>query len=646
MSPDVMTATPAAGRYDVDVARDVRIPTADPSVSLSADVYRPRGVRRAPALITLLPYRKDLGAGVGGDAILRWFAARGYVAMLVDLRGTGASDGALRLPFDAADADDGCAAVEWAATQPWCNGRIGVWGHSYGAVMALRTASRQPEHLTAILPVMGMLDPERDFVHPNGLRGCLASLGIWGTQNLLNQVLPPLEAEGSPEQQTRWRQRLAATPWLVDLFRNRPGDAGWRPRVVDASRIMVPTFTVAGWRDLFCDGSIRAHEQIAAPKKLLAGPWMHTMPEASLFATIDFPALALRWWDHWLRDIDNSVMDEPPVVVYLQGSSPGWRQLPDWPAHAHATFTGIRSGDDLHLAERSGEAAPLEPTVSLAAAVDPTVGPLSGLGHIPTSGVGLPLDQHDDDHRSVAFTSPRLEDDIEILGRPTLRIDHHGSVVPQLISRLADVDHEARSTLITSGAASSAADGSIVVFDPTGYRVAAGHRLRVTLSAADFPRLWPLDQSSQQAIAAAKLSRLTLELPVLSGDDVGSPAALPGPVRDGRDGQTLILNAHPTWTIARDIIGNGVSVVVGDRLEALTADQSHHLQLEHHAEASVDPRQPDAAAVQATCRADVRGPLRVDLTAQVEVRLTTNTLSAKAWVVRGDEELFSGTWAV
>ena len=314
-------------KYAVRVERDVRIPTPDDAVTLSADLYRPETLDRVPALMMILPYRKDAFGG-GLDAEMRWFASRGYALILVDFRGTGSSDGMQRGPFDAREADDAIDAINWLESQPWCTGKIGMWGMSYGAIMTMRTASHQPANLTAIIALEGMLDPERDFVHPGGHMGCMGSLSMWGSQTLLNQLIPPLHKYASTPEQRRWRDRREqAEPWVVDFAKHPPGHPVWRARAIDASKITVPALCVSGWRDLFCDASIRAYEQMNGPKKLLAGPWMHTMPHGSLFDAIDFNPIALRWWDHWLKDIDTGVMTEPPVTMFVQGKKSEWRQF-------------------------------------------------------------------------------------------------------------------------------------------------------------------------------------------------------------------------------------------------------------------------------------------------------------------------------
>jgi predicted acyl esterase len=99
-----------------------------------------------------------------------------------------------------------------------------------------------------------------------------------------------------PPQRQRWKERLEQDPWVLDLLDRGPGDPEWRRRVIDARTITVPMLCVAGWRDLFCDPTIRAFEQARGPKKLLVGPWMHTMPHVAPAAAVDFPELALRWW--------------------------------------------------------------------------------------------------------------------------------------------------------------------------------------------------------------------------------------------------------------------------------------------------------------------------------------------------------------
>ncbi len=260
-----------AGLFEVEVIRDCAIPAE--GATLAADLLLPAAGTPAPALVTLVPYAKDGIAGIAAWAANRYFAAHGYATLLVDMRGTGASEGLPRPPFDPGDADDGVAVVRWVGEQPWCNGAVAMWGVSYGAFTALATAAHGPEQLKAIAAVMGFIDPERDFVHPSGRRGHLASFGMWSLSTLAQHAMPPLRDD--EELQRRWRKRAEqAEPFVLDLLRHGPGDPVWRTREVDVSSIRVPSLCVAGWRDLFCEPTLRAYEAIEAPKRLLVGPWM------------------------------------------------------------------------------------------------------------------------------------------------------------------------------------------------------------------------------------------------------------------------------------------------------------------------------------------------------------------------------------
>lgn len=636
--PPLPATAPAARDdvYDVRIVEDVRIPTLDPAVTLSGDLYLPVCAEPVPALVSLLPYRKDALGGIGGAASLHWFAAHGFATLLVDFRGTGSSDGQLRPPFHPGEADDGVAAIEWAARQPWCTGAVGMWGHSYGAVTTLRTAARQPAPLKAIIPVMGFLDAERDFVHPCGATGCLASLGIWGLGSVLNHVLPPLQDHHSVAEQRRWRRRLdQAEPYLLDLFRHPAGHPDWRGRVIDAATITAPAFCVAGWRDLFVEGSLRAYESIPAPKKLLVGPWMHTLPEDSPFEPVDFPRLAHRWWDRWLLGIDNGVDRDAPVTVYLQGDEPRWRHYESWPPPAKtATLTAAR-----HRRLVPGNSgAPASGEIIAVGPRDPVVGVHSGLWGVPTNGFGLPLDQHEDDRHSVSITGRPLDQPLRIIGRPTATVAlatpeaHH-----RLVIKLADVDPDGKSTLISGGITVGASDQPCAL-EPTAYVVPVGHRLRVVIAADAFPRLWPTSSPTEPAI---HLLALELRLPTVSAVD-GSAAALPVP--NPTTTRTPNLDMVPRWGIHRDLVNDAVTVTVGGHLTARTPRREHRFTHDTDVSATVARATPGVARLHGTSTATVRLTSGETINARVELRVTGAMVTANSQVTVDGTTVYSRQW--
>lgn len=630
--------------FEVEVLRDVRIPSEDRGVTLSADLFLPVDAGCVPALVTVLPYRKDAWAGILNRENMHQFASRGYACVLVDLRGTGSSGGEQRPPFHPDEADDGVAAVEWAAGQAWCDGCVGMWGHSYGAVMAMRTAARRTPHLKAIVPVMGLLDPERDFVHPDGLRGCLSSLGLWGIHTLLTQLLPPLEDFNAVAGQLRWRTRLDETePYVVDLFRHAPGDPTWRERVVDASGITVPSFCIGGWQDLFCAATIRAYEEINAPKRLLVGPWTHVMPDAAPFVPADFAALALPWWDRWLRGIDNGIDHEPPVVLCVQADSPRWQQYESWPPakSVHRFATGPQATVLAAAPEEDRDAQRHGDVVIAEHRPDPTAGALGALWGVPSRGLGRSLDQHDDDMRSLILTTEPMPTDIVVVGSPLVTVSMaEGGRPDRLVVKLGDVDPAGRSTLIASAAAMRPADSDQVslTLAPTCYLVREGHRLRVAISDADFPRLWP-------ASGAEGLLRVTgadLTLTTVS-DDEGSAVVVAPPPGDTPDPQPLGLHEQSRWAVTRDFATDGIEVKLAEQLTART-HENHLLQLQREVSARVTATSPAAALLRGTSSATARMVTGETVTVRAELVITEAALRATGEVSVGGETIWSRQW--
>jgi putative CocE/NonD family hydrolase len=612
--------------HQVDIRRDLRIPTADPGVTLSADLYVPRGTAPVPALVTVIPYRKDFIGRQQYDGPLRHFAAHGYACLLVDLRGTGSSDGVARPRLDPGEGDDAVAAIDWAARQSWCTGDVGMWGVSYAAAMTMRAAGRRPPQLKAIIPVVGKPDPERyDGDRGDGL------LTGWGAQMLTQQLLPPLVHHHSPEEQRRWRRRLReAAPVVLDLARHGRGDPEWRDRVIDVAAITAPTLCVGGWRDCFPDSVVQLYAAVKGPKKLLMGPWMHSMPQESPYEPIDFLSMALRWWDHWLLGRDTGMMDEPPVTAYIMGDAPGWRACSSWPPPGNALT--LATGPDTTLVP-AGAAGPAPDTAIAKYRPDPTIGALAGLGGESPS-IGLPLDQHDDDSRSLSATSGELRDGLLIAGVPEVTIETATGVPPErLVVRLCEVDEEGRSSLITYGRHRPRRTGRShrVALNPIMYRLRPGHRVRVAVSDSDFPRLTPLPRPTP-----IDVSRITLSAPVCA-DDPGTAVALP----------VLTRATHPLnqqWTITRDPVNDELEVAVAHTFAGHLPGIDHHIERTSTNRTTVRCDAPEAARTTGGQTITVRLTEGTTVTVTSTVRCTQTSLWVRGEVVEDDVITYSRVW--
>lgn len=627
--------------FEVDIDRSLRIPVEGGRFHMSGILYRPRTLEPVPALVTVTPYRSDAGAGIESHAMHMWFAARGYACLLVDVRGTGSSGGPLRPPFDPAEADDAIAASDWALAQSWCTGTVGMWGTSYCAMLTMRAALRRPAGLRAIVPILGMTDPERDVVHPAGAWGCGAALE-WGTATALNQVMPELAGLSDATDVESTVIVRDDDPWILEMFRRSPGDRAWRDSAFDVSALEVPALVVAGWRDLFCSASIGAYESMTGPKKLLVGPWAHEHPWLAGVEAIDLWSIVLDWWDHWLRGIDRNVMAAPAVTVFKLGGSSGWHTASSWPGPGLRQL--IDADVDAPTLPTNARRDLAESGRTLNAITDPTVGSQSGLWW--SGGMGgafsAPQDQHDDDRRSLTYTTEPLHARMVLVGRPRVVVTWEDEVPARLVVRLTDVDAHGRSILVAQGLVTSLDAGSTAIeLSPTCFEVGVGHRLRLVLSTADFPRLWPMSPSQGRVADTHVAPTVTVAAPVMEARFL-VPVEMPRPHSDADDG--LLRRWTPEWTTTRDQASDAIEHRWGSTLDAITADGAHRLVLSASHVAHTGPDDPGASTALATRRAEIHTPDAETVVVSVTTSMTAGGMEVSATVDVGAIPAFQHTW--
>ena len=234
-----------------------------------------------------------------------WWVPRGYAAVRVDGRGSGKSPGQCE-PWSLAEAIDFYDAIEWAAAQPWCNGNVGLSGISYYAINQWFVANLQPPSLKAIMPWEGFADhlPRRALPrrHPERVH-----------DQLVHRAPDASHA----------RARLANLPdgWQVNTLwfwlHNNLDSGALRGAQAQWDRITVPMFTVGNWTGfgLHLRGNTEAFMRAASKHKKLR---IHTGSHVHPFYTEEGRRDQLRFFDYWLKDIDNGVMDEPPVKLAIR----------------------------------------------------------------------------------------------------------------------------------------------------------------------------------------------------------------------------------------------------------------------------------------------------------------------------------------
>jgi len=583
----------------VRVERNLMIPLSD-GVSLAAGLHLPEGKGPFPTLISYYPYHKDDYIAVMCEYPCRYFAEQGYANLVVDFRGTGGSTGLSWEPFDPREHNDGAEIVEWAARQPWCDGNIGMWGISYGGITSLQTASQNPPHLKAIFSQYACVDPYHDFVYPGGCLNCLSadSEGRW---------------------YRLWKERLEkSVPYTLSWQDHPDYDDYWQSRVIPVEKISIPTFLIGSWRDLFPEAMVRLYEQLSVPKKLLMGPWSHIPPDLSLsLEPVDHLQEMLRWWDYWLKGEKNDVMDEPPVTLFVQGANT-WKHENEWPitrGQGHTLFLsgGKRLADKISQNEESDTYR-----------ANPSVGAMAGLWDLMALGVGYPLDQGPDDLLSLAYTSDPLQEDREISGSPeaVLYIALESEEEANLVAKLNEVRPDGSSSLITTGWLKAShrhsherpeplQPGKVVEYRialwATSYLVSKGHRLRLSISCSDFPRIFPTSTNPEIRLFFGGTRRSSLRIPVVPAPATPLRAPQIRRPEPAVNRVPSMIDALPKWTIEQDFITDTLTITAG-LSERFSLPSGGTVELEHTSRPTVAAIRPDGAKVTGDTAVNIHMP--------------------------------------
>jgi putative CocE/NonD family hydrolase len=504
-------------------------------------------VHPVPAILEYIPYRKRDGTRGRDEPMHGYFAGHGYAAVRVDTRGSGESDGVLQDEYLQLELDDAVEVIDWIARQPWCDGKVGMMGKSWGGFNCLQVAAMRPQPLKAVLSVCSTDDRYADDIHYMG--GCLLNDNHWwGATMMAYQARPAdplLFGEGWRD---NWLKRLDDMPfWPATWMRHPTRDEYWRHGSIceDYGAIQCPVMLVGGWADAYTNAIPRMLEHLKAPRRAIIGPWAHLYPHDGVPGpAIGFLQEAVKWWDHWLKDAKNGAMDGPMLWSWLEdGERPvttsahregRWVGDRVWPS-PNVTMQSWSLGDGV-LARQS------QPARDLAICSAQTV----GLGCGEWMGAGcpgeMPADQRMDDAGSLIFDSAPLERDLDLLGSPVLELAFSvDRPVAQVAVRLSD--------LFPDGAAQRA---SYAVFNlnhlaghdkpqrlepGTRYRArislnalghwfAAGHRLHLAISTAYWPLIWPAPERVTLTVHAADTR---LELPVRTGQGAGGVAPFAAP---------------------------------------------------------------------------------------------------------------------
>ena len=508
------------------------IPMRD-GTALAARLWLPEGAGKVPVVLEYLPYRKDDGTKQRDAPTGQYLAEHGIAFARVDIRGSGDSKGGLLLgEYMPHEQEDGVAAIEWLARQPWSNGSVGMRGKSWGGFNALQIAALAPPELKAIMPMCFADNRYTDDAHYIG--GALGLVNFeWG--QLFQTVLsgPPDPKLFGPGWQEEWLKRLRGVPpVLYEWLTHQRFDAFWQRASVglDYSRIRCPVYCVGGWEDGYNNSITRALAELKVPRKALIGPWAHLFPpDGSPGPALEWAQEEVRWWAEWLRGESTGIMSEPMFRFYMPDctasevfpkETPGhWVAEDVWPSPRVTPATFYLNRATLDSAAGAQE--------TLKCPTGKIVG-LQRMEWIPFSMAGdLSKEQTPDDENSARFDSAPLPADIEIIGHPVVRLRIAANVpVAHTAVRLMEINADGKSWLATYALVNlthrdSHREPSALVpgrfydievpLNLTAHRFKKGNRLRVAVSESLWPLVWP---APTPAVLSLMTGSSTLTLPV------------------------------------------------------------------------------------------------------------------------------------
>ncbi len=526
-APQEDFAEPSSPVYDFEILRDW-LEMKD-GVRLSATIFMPRAVQedeKFPVLFEFLPYRKDDSFYLRDYPLYSYFARRGYAAVKVDIRGTGSSEGMVPpREYSEAELEDAIECIRQLAEAPWSNGNVGMWGISWGGFNAIQVAMRRPPYLKAILAMDATDDLYYDDVHYID--------GAFHVDQYEISIDTDLGLPRWPDyslDDEYFTTRFNAYPWFLTYLKEQKDGEFWRKNSLrwNYPSIQVPVYLIGGLLDGYRDSIPRMLENMTVPMKAVIGPWPHAWPDDGIPGpNFEWRHEIIRWWDYWLKGRDTGIMAEPRFAVFVRDShrpdarlstTPGHWRYEDWPIQ-RTDWKRFYPAENHTLMLSAGENA------------------VDRLRYVPSSGIaalywwGDPTgDMRHEDAESLVYDSEILGEALEIVGFPRIRLRVSADVkLAHWIVRLEDVHPDGSVSMVTGGLLNGAqrnsrlypeflTPGEIYEIDfPlhfTTWTFKPGHRIRLAVSNALFPMIWPTPYPMTTQLYLGN-EATNLELPVV-----------------------------------------------------------------------------------------------------------------------------------
>ena len=497
-----------------------------------------------PVLLDLLPYRKD-EFPERHPSYFAYFARRGYIMATVDIRGTGSSEGALPpREYSEQELSDAVEIIDQLSRISGANGRVGMWGKSWGGFNAIQVAMREPPALKAIIAVEATDDLFYDDIHNIDGTFHVDQFDTW--MDHLN-ILP--QTPGYELDEDYFKNRFDSYPWFLTYTKEQQDGEFWRRNSLrfQYDKLKIPAYLIGGLLDGYRDSVPRMLENVKAPVRAAIGPYEHHWPDNGVPGpNYEWRHEAVRWWDYWLKDRDTGIMDDAPLAVFVREghgpdldleTTPGHWIADEWPIPG-TTWTTVYPTVDHQLHERlQKDKASIESLRYV-----PSNGHATGLWWGETTG-----DIRPDDAGSLVFDSPVLDEGFEIVGFPRvcLRVSADAPLA-HWVARLEDVQPDGSVSLVTGRLLNGSQRDSRLepeLLEPgeiydleldlhfTTWTFKPGHRVRLSVSNSLFPMIWPTPHPMTTELHVG-VEDTRMELPVIPPADRRVPAFLPPEPRE------------------------------------------------------------------------------------------------------------------
>jgi len=532
-------------------------------IKLASDVYRPAAPDKYPIVLQRSPYNNFGKSAYADTPIAPFFpracgnpslsaiAARGYVVINQDVRGTNRSEGKFIPIFN--DGDDGYDSIEWAAVQPWSNGKVAMTGGSYSGMVQWQAAIKRPPHLVTIVPVEAPVSFDNGW--PYLASGVIHQIGAQGWtitmrqdqihRRMMADNAPPSEIKNSIKTYGEAAERelfapgkdslpMAKNPnfvsedslWYADWLAHPTLDAYWRrASVTDKFQtIDIPVLALGALYDMSAKGTVQGFagmKQQAATKgtrvasrMILAGGG-HVIMEEGRIGSISFgtenaiPAdITMRWLDYWLKGIDTGVVKEPAVAIYVmsppdrgtQGSG-FWAKGETFPLEGTRTVRYYISGGHANTLAGNGSlmTKPSGEGVDRYR-FDPSspVQTIGGNGCCTFLIPGGAMDQRPVEMRPdvLVYTGATLTEPMPVIGEPTVILRASSSASSTIYTaKLVDVHpdgvaHNVSEGVFAATGTPSGKEGTYTIrLNPTATVFKTGHKVRLEISSSNYPRV-------------------------------------------------------------------------------------------------------------------------------------------------------------